>query len=106
ALLEALLTGLPVITNRKSRIGMKAPEMKDEFMMLVENSKEGFLQALHLLIEDHDLREKLGRRAYAHARELWGPEQAEARYVDLYQRVMARAKSNRFHMFESALAGA
>ena len=104
AVLEALLTGLPVITNRKSRIGAQAPEMQDDFMMLVENTKEGYLQALRTLIEDDCLRERLGRKAYAHARERWSPEKTEAKYVELYKRVMALAKSNQVEVLENAPA--
>jgi glycosyltransferase involved in cell wall biosynthesis len=88
AVLEALLTGMPTIINR--RIGAPVPELQGDFVMLVENSVEGYRTALERLIADHAFREQLGRRAYAHVRERWAPEKTEAKYVEIYTRVIAQ----------------
>jgi glycosyltransferase involved in cell wall biosynthesis len=58
--------------------------------MIVDDSKDDYLKAIRKLIEDHDLREKLGRKAYAHAQEHWAPAKTEAKYVEIYERIMAQ----------------
>ena len=89
AMIEALLTGLPSITN--CRPGEQAPELQGDFVMLVENSKEGYSHAIQKLIDDKNLREQLGCKAYAHAQEHWSPAKTEAKYVEIYKRVMKQA---------------
>ena len=88
SLLEALLTGLPVIVNR--RPGAPVPELTDEICMLVENTADSYRTALEKLISDHALRERLGRAAFAHARDHWAPEKTEAAYVEIYRGLLAR----------------
>ncbi len=91
AMLEALLTGMPAIANQ--RVGGVVPEMQGDFLMLVENTKEGYGQAIRKLIEDDAFREQLGRKAYAHAQEHWAPAKTEAKYVEIYKRVMAQNRT-------------
>ena len=86
SVLEALLTGLPVIINQ--RIGKPVPELQGDFVLLVENSKEGYYRAIKKLIEDDAFREQLGRKAYNHAKERWSPAKTEAKYVEIYKRYM------------------
>jgi glycosyltransferase involved in cell wall biosynthesis len=88
AMLEALLTGLPCIINRRKK--EQVPELQGDFVMLVDDSKDAYLQAIHKLMEDHALREQLGCKAYAHAQERWAPAITEAKYVEIYRRVMAQ----------------
>ncbi|MEJ2673501.1 MAG: hypothetical protein P8168_15175 [Deltaproteobacteria bacterium] len=40
------------------------------------------------MLDDHDFREQLGNRAYAHAQARWAPARTEAKYVTIYQRAM------------------
>jgi glycosyltransferase involved in cell wall biosynthesis len=87
SVLEPLLIGLPVILN--NRIGDPVPELQGDFLMLVENTIEGYRHALEKLINDNEFREQLGRKAYAHAQKNWAPEKMEAKYVEVYKRVMA-----------------
>ncbi len=87
SVLEPLLTGLPVVINR--RHGDPVPELTPDICMLVENSVDGYASALRRLIEDHNLREGLGRAAFAHARRHWSPEVTEAKFVAIYQSVLA-----------------
>ena len=89
AVMEPLLTGLPVIANRRK--GESVPELQDDHVLLVENTPEGYRDGLKKLIEDHEFREKLGRRAYEFAREKWAPAKTEAKYVEIYKKVMAQA---------------
>jgi len=88
SVLEALLTGLPVIINR--RHGDPVPELEGEFVLKVENTVEGYSRALQLLLSDHAFREQLGRKAFAYARSHWSPEITEAKYADIYRSFLQR----------------
>ncbi len=92
SVLEALLVGLPVLLNR--RHGEPVPELTEEICMLVPNTTEAYLNALRRLISDDDFREKLGRTAYAHAQAHWSPEKTEAKFVDIYRRILESASGN------------
>lgn len=87
AVLEALLTGLPVVINR--RVGNPVPELQGDFVMMVDNSVDGYYKALKKLIADDKYREKLGRLAHAHAQINWAPKIMEQRVVDLYKRLIS-----------------
>ncbi len=91
SVLEPLLTGLPVVINR--RLGQPVPELRGDFVSMVENSVDGYYHALKRLIEDDNLREQLGRRAYAHANEHWAPAKTEANFAEVYERIMANSES-------------
>jgi glycosyltransferase involved in cell wall biosynthesis len=93
AVMEPLLAGLPVVMNE--RVKSAVVELQGDFLLLVENTAEGYYRALRRLIEDDPFREQLGRRAYAHAQELWAPAKAEAKFVEIYKRVMAEASDRR-----------
>jgi glycosyltransferase involved in cell wall biosynthesis len=86
AVLEALLTGLPVVINR--RVGNPVPELQGDFVMMVDNSVDGYYKALKKLIADDKYREKLGRLAYAHAQKNWAPKKMEQKIVDLYRSLL------------------
>lgn len=92
SLLEALLTGLPVIVNR--RIGEPVPEFaeekKDAFLSLVENTTEAYHAALSHLLEDHAARAALGQRAFAHAQANWSPAKTEAKFGGIYRDMLAK----------------
>lgn len=88
AVLEALLTGLPVVINR--RLGEPVPELEGDFVLHTVNTPEGYRQALQTLMEDDLRRERLGRAAYSHAQFHWAPAKTEAKYVDIYRQVMAK----------------
>ncbi len=86
AVLESVLTGLPVIINQ--RLGQPVPELQEDFITRVENTEESYYAAIKRMIEDDDHRETLGRQTYAHAREHWSPEKMEAVVVDIYRSLM------------------
>ena len=91
SLLEALLTGLPIILNQREGIGGDPPELlKSDFVHFVQNTVEGYQHAIMDLISDHAERKRLGRAAYHVAQEKWAPEKTEAKYVEVYQRIMAK----------------
>jgi len=83
SVLEALLTGLPVVIN--NRIGEPVQELEGDFVMKVDNTEEGYLAALQLLLHDDAARSSLGKRALAHARSLWDPAITEAKYGSIYR---------------------
>jgi glycosyltransferase involved in cell wall biosynthesis len=86
SVLEPLLTGLPVVINRRK--GSPVPELTEDICMLVDNTVESYRDALVKLMTDHELREKLGRCAYRHAQENWAPAITEARFAQIYQQYM------------------
>ena len=83
SLLEPLITGLPVIVNR--RRGAPVPELTPDICRLVENSVEGYRAALVELVEDSATRERLGRAARARSLELWAPDRSEARLAHAHR---------------------
>jgi glycosyltransferase involved in cell wall biosynthesis len=86
SVLEALLTGLPVVINR--RTGEPVPELEGDFVMKVNNTEAEYLTALEHLLRDHEARAALGRRAFAHAQAHWAPEITEAKYASIYRRFL------------------
>lgn len=93
AVLEAMLTGLPVVLNRRK--GNPVPELQGDWVRMVEDTPDGYYQALKDLLENKRLREQLGQRAYAHAQEHWGPEQTERRIRDIHKQAMEGGGSGR-----------
>lgn len=88
AVLEALLTGLPLVINR--RLGEPVPELTPDICMLVDNSVAGYGDALRRLIADDRFREELGRGAGREAQSKWHPAITESRYVDIYRNLLSR----------------
>ncbi len=86
SVLEALLAGLPVVLNR--RVGQPVPELTSDIVHLVENTADSYWQALRHLIDDDAAREGLGRRGADRAHREWAPAIAEARYINIYRRLV------------------
>jgi len=90
SVLEALLTGLPVVINR--RLGPAVPELDGaDFVRFVDNTPESYRDAIRELIANDEERAALGQRAYAHAQAHWSPDATETKVVDIYQRLMRPA---------------
>jgi glycosyltransferase involved in cell wall biosynthesis/SAM-dependent methyltransferase len=85
SVLEALLTGLPVVINKRQ--GLPVPELEGDFVLKVENTVEAYEQALTKLIGDAAFRESLGRKAYEHSRRKWEPAVTEKKFADIYRRI-------------------
>jgi glycosyltransferase involved in cell wall biosynthesis len=90
SVLEALLTGLPCVINR--RIGEPVPELQGDFVRLVDNTTASYQAALDELIGNDAAREALGRRAYAHAQANWSPARTEAKVVGIYRSFIERRR--------------
>lgn len=89
AVLEPLLTGLAVVLNRRD--GQPVPELAKgdgRWILLVANTRDGYLQAFKKLVADDEFREQLGRKAYAHAQEHWAPDKMEAKVVEICSQLM------------------
>lgn len=92
SVLEAVLTGLPVVINR--RIGLPVPEFEEgDFLRLVDNTVEDYRAALGELLSDHEARAALGRRAFAHAQVNWAPAVTEAKVAAIYRRILAKREA-------------
>lgn len=90
--IEALLTGLPVVHNKRK--GVASHEYNSRFMCLVENTVDGYRDALQKVLTDHTYRESIAQKGYSHAQTLWSPETTEAEYVKIYQDLLSGKKSS------------
>lgn len=89
AALEALLTGLPVIHNRRS--GDPVPEFSDGAVMLTEHRAADYAAAVRDLLDDHERRAAQGRRGATIADDRWAPASAERHVVEIYKRFVEAA---------------
>lgn len=88
SVLEALLTGLPLIINRRN--GLPVPELVDaDFVQFVDNTPESYRCAMQQIMENEVAREAMGKRAYSHARKYWDPVVTEAAYVEVYKQMLS-----------------
>ncbi|MFA4848775.1 MAG: glycosyltransferase [Methanoregula sp.] len=92
AVIEALLAGLPIIHNKRK--GEPVHEFNESIICLVENTVDGYHDALKKMLTDHTYREHLARNGYSHAEALWSPEKTEAEYVTVYQDLLSGKKSS------------
>jgi glycosyltransferase involved in cell wall biosynthesis len=90
AMLEAFLTGLPVVLNRRK--GRPVPELNEDLCLPVENTPHEYATAIDSLLADEQARRRLGSSAQAEAARRWAPEVAERRFADLYRSVLASSK--------------
>lgn len=88
SVLEALLTGLPVVINH--RRGEAVPELEGDFVMKVKNSPQDYLGAFQRLLSDDQFREEMGKKAFSHARAHWSPEATEEKYAGIYRSFLQR----------------
>jgi glycosyltransferase involved in cell wall biosynthesis len=82
SVLEPLLCGLPLIINR--RVGNPVPELTEDICILVDNSVEGYQNALEYLINNSDERQKIGTQAFNLAQANWSPKATEERFASIY----------------------
>jgi len=86
AVLEPLLTGLPVIINK--HYPTPVPEYNSHFIHYSENTPESYSESVKKLAEDSEYREMLGKNAYVFSNENWNPVKTEAKYVEMYKEIM------------------
>jgi len=87
--IEALLVGLPVVLNRDRA---PTPELDGDWVLAVDNTPQGYREALLGLIEQHERRAALGRRGHEYANEHFAPAKVEQEVVELYRELVLRGK--------------
>lgn len=86
SLLEALLTGLPVVMN--ARKGTPVPELQTGIVRLVDNSVEGYEEEIRALLSNERERADLGRKAYLEAQANYAPAVTERKVVGIYESIL------------------
>lgn len=86
SVLEALLTGLPIVMNR--RTGTPVPELEDGLVRFVPDTVEGYAAAIRTLLDDHDARKTLGEKAFREARARYAPDVTERKVVGIYNDIL------------------
>jgi glycosyltransferase involved in cell wall biosynthesis len=89
--MEATLTGLPIIVNK--RPGGARDELNADWLLQVEDTKDGYSRGIRELTENNTKRERLGHAAYDHAHKNWDPHDLEQKAARLYQRILERSQS-------------
>jgi glycosyltransferase involved in cell wall biosynthesis len=84
AVLEPLLAGLPTVVNRPPAVA----ELSDEVVLAVAPTADGFRDGLRRLLDDEQLRERLGRSARVWAAREIDPRRLEERVVELYDELI------------------
>ena len=90
SVLEALLTGLPVIVNQ--RLGEPVPELSGGIVRLVENNAEAYASAISELLNNEDQRGNLGKLGARTSNELWSPAKCEDAIVATYSEILQNSK--------------
>jgi glycosyltransferase involved in cell wall biosynthesis len=86
--LEAALAGMPIITNRHPL--EQEPEILGTACLVVDGDSQSYRDALSRLLDDEDLRMRLGEQVREKARAI-RPEIMEERYVALYRELLRPA---------------
>lgn len=81
--IEASLIGLPIIHN--TREPNLSEELLHDFIFKVDNTAEGYRQAIVHLKDHLTVRMRLGTKARAYAQQHWHPEITEMQVVNLYK---------------------
>lgn len=87
-LIEAGLSGLPVITNRYND-GYSLQEYEDGWIHLSEDTPQGYAKSLETLIEDHELREGFGKKALHYTTQHFNPELLELKVTNIYKDLLS-----------------
>lgn len=82
--LEAMLTGLPVIHSRHP---WYSPEYLEDAAIFVENTAQGFKAAIQRVLEDRGLREDMGQSSLDAAENV-RPGKMEAKLAELYREII------------------
>lgn len=86
--IESALAGLPIVLNRHPIEPI--PDLEGEWLVLCENTPEGYHEAISRFADSEALRADYGGRALAHAKENFSPETMENKTVALYRELMGQ----------------
>lgn len=92
AVMEALMTGLPVIINKledKSLGFDVVPELSGGIVTVVENTPHGYFEALKKILADGWYRKKKGCDSYEKYFSRYAPGGCEEVYVNIYKKFLA-----------------
>jgi glycosyltransferase involved in cell wall biosynthesis len=85
--MEALWLGLPVVINRDQV--RPVPELSGPWLERVEDTPEGYYEALRRLLDGRRERMELGRRGRAYAEKTFAPRSAEEGQANVYRELLA-----------------
>lgn len=89
SVLEPLLSGLPVILNKRK--GDQVKELfENNLCVFVPNTMNGYYRALKKLINNKKLRKDLGRSAYVYSQSVWSPKITEMKFVNIYNDILKK----------------
>jgi glycosyltransferase involved in cell wall biosynthesis len=86
AVMEPMLVGLPVVVNR--RTPTPVAELPGDVCMLVDDTAEGYAEAIRLLGSDEARRTRLGKAASSYANARWSPTAAEERLASVNKKFL------------------
>jgi glycosyltransferase involved in cell wall biosynthesis len=90
-IIEAALAGLPIVINKHP--AEPIPEYKEDWILLNENSSEGYRQTILTLIKNDGLRVRYGQNAYQYAKDNFDPIKMENKVVEIYRNLINSRKS-------------
>jgi glycosyltransferase involved in cell wall biosynthesis len=91
AVLEALLTGLPIVINKRN--GLSVPELNSTLVTYVDNNPESYARAISDALASQEFREAQGRLSIETSWARWSPEVTEQAYINTYRQFLAFPKS-------------
>lgn len=83
SILEALLTGLPIILNR--RIGLQVPELSKDIVYYVDNTEEGYKEGISFISSNFNFRKDIGNTARIFSERIWSPDITEEAFRKVYK---------------------
>jgi len=89
--LEASLAGLPIVINRN--LSRLVPEFNGDWLLLCEDTKEGYRDALGTLLADSKMRARLGRAARDYALAHWDPARMEQSMMAVYRELLEASRA-------------
>ena len=92
ALIEAMASGLPIVSSHHADIPTVAPDGRCA-LLFSERDVDGLAEGLDTLLLSTQLREKMGRAGRAHVEEAHDMRKQGPRLEAVYDRVISSAKS-------------
>jgi glycosyltransferase involved in cell wall biosynthesis len=86
-IIEAALTGLPIVINRY-KDGYKLAEYEGDWLEQCDDTPEGYAGAIEKLVIDNVYRQSLGQKAFQHAWKHFDPDRLEKKVVDIYRSIL------------------
>jgi glycosyltransferase involved in cell wall biosynthesis len=88
-IIEAALTGLPIVINRYND-GYKLAEYEGDWLEQCDDTPEGYAGAIEKVLLDSAYRQFLSQKAFQHAWKHFDPDKLEKKVVDIYRSILDR----------------